>query len=152
MFLQIPVQDFDLLPVQLGCSLLRSRGRLELFAEAPGCSLTFEVDGERALLSHLHLHEDLAGRFMRDVPGALFLAYQGDLEATLEWTAGLEQPPLSIVAGETNHPLLSGPPEPAEPPGLMPVSTALIEQWLADAHHAWSAYQQQRAPSRDDSR
>jgi hypothetical protein len=145
LFLEIPLQDFDLLPGQLGCSLLRGRGRLVLASDRPGCHLTFEVEGDRTLLAHLSLHDDPDGRFMREVVGALFVAYQGDLEATLAWTDGVSQPPLSIRCGETAHPLLSGPLDPVEPGTPSSISVALLEQWLADARQEWGLYQQSKA-------
>ncbi len=48
MFLAIPLQDFDLLPAQLGCSLLRGRGQLVLAPDRPGCRLTLETERMRA--------------------------------------------------------------------------------------------------------
>jgi hypothetical protein len=152
MFLEVPLQDFDLLPAQLGCSVLRGRGRLVLAPERPGCSLTFDLEGDRALLAQVALRDDEDGRFMREVVGALFVAYQGDLEATLGWTEGVTQPPLSIRGGETSHPLLGGPLDAADPAVSGPISVALLEQWLADARQEWSAYQQSKAQRSGDSR
>jgi hypothetical protein len=145
MFLEIPLLDFELLPAQLGCSLLRGQDCLTLAPERPGCSLLFTVEDERAHLSHLSLHDDEDGRFMREVVGALFVAYQGELEATLAWSDGVVQPPLSIRGGETEHPLLSGTLDPVEVPGPASISLALLEQWLADARQEWGLYQQQKA-------
>jgi len=151
MSLEIPLPDFDLLPSQLGCSLLRGRGRLVLAPDRPGCTLTFDVEPDRALLSRLALQDDEDGRFMREVVGALFVAYQGDLEAELHWTDGLTQPPLRVLGGETDHPLLTGSLDAAEPVGPGTISVALLEQWLADGRQEWGQYQQSKAQRADDS-
>lgn len=150
MFLAIPLQDFDLLPAQLGCSLLRGRGQLVLAPDRPGCRLTFDLEAERALLSGLELADDEDGRFMREVVGALFVAYQGDLEAELHWTDGVSQPPLMVLGGETAHPLLTGSLDPVDPVGPGSISLALLEQWLADARQDWDLYQQRKAAAAAD--
>lgn len=143
--LVIPASDFQHLPRQLGCALHRHQTRLELSAERPGCELEFELDGEQARLTRLSVHEDPQGRFMRDV-AALVVAYQGDLEATLEWNPAREEPPLVIAHGTTSHPLLDE--LRAEPlvPGLaLDVSLPRVEMWLGVAQRAWREYRALRA-------
>ena len=151
MFLEIPLQDFDLLPSQLGCSLLRGTSRLVLAPERPGCALTFDLEADRALLSGISLRDDEDGRFMREVVGALFVAYQGDLDARLNWTDGVTQPRLTVLGGETDHPLLTGSLDASEPVGAGSISLALLEQWLADARQEWDQYQQSKAEPADGS-
>lgn len=151
MSLVIPVRDFDHLPRQLGCSLHRRRTHLELGAERPGCSLLFEILGERAALAAISVHDDLDGRFMRDV-AALVVAYRGDLEATLEWNPAREEPMLRILRGETNHPLLS---ERSHEPQLFVDEadvTFEVERWLDIARQAWREYRGRSGPIEPDRR
>lgn len=141
--LVIPAGDFDHLPRQLGCSLHRSSGRLELASEQPGCAIVFAPHGDRMTLVELSVHDDPGGRFMRDVVVALVLAYRGDLEATLEWEPAREEPRLRIVRGETDHPLLSRPPPESLILEVEP-DEALVDAWLAVAEEAWREYRTRR--------
>lgn len=138
MFLELPLEDFDELPRQLGCSLHRRRGGLVLSGQRGGCALTFDIDAVRATLSHIAIADDVEGRFTRDVLVPLFIAYGGDLEALLEWSPGRQDPPLIIKAGETQHPLLDQQPE---LPTALDLRAPMLEQWLHDAKVAWNEYQ-----------
>ena len=138
--LVIPASHFQHLPRKLGCALHRHVSWLDLSADRPGCELEFELDGEKARLTHLSVHDDPQGRFMRDV-AALVVAYHGDLEATLEWNPARDEPPLLIAHGETSHPLLDQRrAEPLPPDLALDVSLPQVERWLEAARRAWREY------------
>ncbi|MFZ5443643.1 MAG: hypothetical protein ACOZQL_26790 [Myxococcota bacterium] len=145
--LEVPVEDFEHLPRELGCSLHRHGDVLTLGDDQPGCELHFRVEGPSAWLERISLQDDPFGRFFRDVVGLLLQLYSGDLEATIEWD-GDEPPPREVVvlAGETSHPLLfQHLAEPAPPLVDVDLALPLIEQWLHDAQAAWDEYQRLKA-------
>lgn len=140
--LEVPVDDFEHLPRELGCSLHRHGEVMTLGDDQPGCELHFHVEEQSAWLETIELRDDPQGRFFRDVVGLLFQLYSGDLEATLTWD-GPDAPPaeVQVVAGETDHPLLFQQLALAAEPPDLDLSLPLIEQWLVDAQMAWGEYQ-----------
>lgn len=145
--LEVPVEDFEHLPRELGCSLHRHGEHLTLACEQPGCEVHFEVEGEFAYLCSIDLKDDPQGRFFRDVVGLLLQLYGGDLEAQMRWSPpGPDDGPIEVRNGETSHPVLFESPE--EPPDATPppvdVSMPMVEQWLADAEAAWAEYQRHK--------
>jgi hypothetical protein len=129
--LEIPIEDFEGLTRELGCSLHRGARDLTL-AGAHDNALEFELAGEVATLKQVRISHDPHGHFCRDVLGLLAQVYGGDVDAELEWApSGAAESHLSIVGGDTSHPLLFQPPETLEQ----------VEQWLADAKRWWDEYQ-----------
>lgn len=140
--LEIPVEDFEDLPRELGCSLHRRARELTL-AGTHDNALEFEVGDEVATLKQVHISHDPHGHFCRDVLGLLALVYGGDVEAELEWAPrGAAQSHLSIVGGDTSHPLLFQPPTAS--------NHEQLEQWLNDAKHWWDEYQRLKHANGDD--
>jgi len=139
--LEVPLEDFEHLPRELGCSLHRRGELLTLGCETPGNEMHFEVDGESAFLTRIDIKQDVHGRFFRDVVGLMLQIYAGDLDAELVWsTKSPHDTHVEIRHGETSHPLLFQEPQEAPLPAV-DVSLPLIEQWLADAEAAWGEYQ-----------
>jgi hypothetical protein len=143
--LEVPLEDFDHLPRELGCSLHRRAEVLTLAADQPGCEMHFEVDGDAAFLSRIDLKDDAHGTFFRDVVGLMLQLYSGDLDAEMTWAPkSLHDSHIEVRQGETSHPLLfealEAQPE-AGAPAAIDTSLPLIEQWLADAREAWGEYQ-----------
>jgi hypothetical protein len=139
-FLEIPLRDFEHLPLHMGCSLHRSRGALVMASSQAGCSLTFEVIGDEATLTHLEVTNDVEAQFTRDGVVGLFVMYGGDLEATLEWDPvdAEQEADLVIRRGKTSHPLVDEPAAKADPQADL--AMAMVEQWLTDSHLAWNEY------------
>lgn len=140
--LEVPLDDFEHLPQELGCSLHRHGESLTLADDQPGCELHFRVDDGSGWLERIELRDDPHGRFFRDVVGLMFQLYSGDLQAEL-WWEGDGAPPLTVtvIEGETDHPLLFQQLAETEPPSGIDLEWPLIEQWLADAQQAWGEYQ-----------
>lgn len=146
--LEIPVEDFTLLPQELECTVQRSEVDIVLMGAQPGCAMHFRVNGSWAELERIDIHDDSQGLFFRDVVGLVFQLYSGDLDAELLWfPRGAMDEHVKIRAGETKHPLLFQSTDAREAPAdevvLTPVdfSLPLVEQWLNDAHLAWEEYQ-----------
>jgi hypothetical protein len=77
--LEIPLEDFDHLPQELGCSLHRSGDELTLCPDRPGCEVRFvRHDDGLASLSGVKIEGDRDGWFLREVVGLLFQVYSGD--------------------------------------------------------------------------
>lgn len=128
--LEIPLEDFEELPRELGCSLHRHGAELTL-ATTEDNTLVFDVRDGVAELNLVRVTADPHGNFCRDVLGLLAQVYGGDLEAELHWQP--ERPNesrLSIVNGDTEHPLLF----------QAPVAEASVEDALADATRWWNEY------------
>lgn len=144
--MEVPLEDFEQLARDLGCSLHRSAQQLSLVSPQPGCAMHFRVEESQARLISIDVHEDPQGVFFRDVVGLVLQLYSGNLEAELTWSPdGALEEHVHIHAGETSHPLLfeaRPAPEDAEDSRLPVVdfSVPLIEQWLADADQAWEEY------------
>lgn len=138
--LEIPVEDFEELPRELGCSLHRRARELTL-AGTHDNALEFEVGGDVATLKSVRISHDPHGHFCRDVLGLLAQVYGGDVDAELEWNpSGAAESHLSIVGGDTSHPLLFQAPETVEQ----------VEQWLADAKRWWAEYQRLKPADEGD--
>ncbi len=138
--LEVPIEDFEHLPAELGCSLHRAERELTMvMSDAPGCAMHFKLEGKHASLDRLVVSNDPQGRFFRDVVCLLLQVYSGDLEAELSWsTPGAKREQVRVRGGETTHPLLV----PAERPENLPDdSLARAEQWLAEAQRAWGDYE-----------
>ncbi len=86
---------------------------------------------------------------MHDV-AALIVAYQGSLEATLEWRPAREHPRLVIAQGETSHPLLDEQPGAWAP--VDEVNLPRVEKWLEVAQRAWREYRALRGQTEPDHR
>ena len=139
--LEIPFEDFEALPRELGCCLHRhGDSRLTLATEAAGCALDFEVEGPRARLVKIAIEQDPDAEFTRDVLGLLMQLYSGDLEVALRWDrAGAYASHLSIVGGETSHPLLVVQ-EPQEAPFPEDFSMDLVDRCIDEGRAAWGEY------------
>lgn len=107
--LEIPLEDFDHLPQELGCSLHRRGDEITLSPDRPGCELTFSIGLENfASLRSVKIEGDRGGWFLREVVGLLFQVYSGDMIATLTWSSGgNEETRLEFHGGETSHPFLA---------------------------------------------
>jgi hypothetical protein len=141
--LEVPIEDFDHLPRELGCSLHRRATELTLACDRPGCEMHFEVDGDSAFLSRIDIKDDAHGRFFRDVVGLMLQLYSGDLDAELTWAPkSPHDAHIEIREGETSHPFLFETVDEANKADpKIDVALPLIEQWLADAQEAWGEYQ-----------
>ena len=134
--MEIPLDHFEHLPRQLGCSLMRTAGHLTLASDQPGCAMHFRLDGGQARLERVEVTDDPQGHFLRDVVGLALQLYSGDLEAELTWSpCGSMETQVEVHAGETVHPLLF------QPMPVLDLTVSLVEQWLADARRAWGEYQ-----------
>ena len=142
--LEVPVEDFDHLPQELGCSLHRSGFGLSMESEVPGCAMHFRVEGEQARLHRLEIANDPQGQFFRDVVCLMLQLYSGDLEAELSWSP--PSPTREVVevrGGETSHPLAALPE--LGPLPQLELLLPRVEQWLAEAARAWAEYQRLKA-------
>lgn len=139
--LEVPCEDFEVLPRELGCSLHRHGGaRLTLATEAAGCALDFELEQGIARLSAIAIEQDPDADFTRDVLGLLMQLYSGDLEATLHWERqGVYGSHLVITGGETSHPLLvaTEPQETALPDDF---SMDRVDRFVEEGRAAWGEW------------
>lgn len=142
--LEVPIEDFEVLPRELGCSLLRHGDeRLTLATEQIGCSLHFVIAGDVACLTRVEIDQDPKATFFTDVLALLVQLYGGDLEAELKWDRpGVYDAHLSVKAGETNHPLLfqgEGEEllEASQPDDF---SMSLVERAIEESRAAWGEY------------
>lgn len=133
--LEIPLEDFDHLPQELGCSLHRHSDQITVSPDRPGCEMTFTTDEHVATLSGVKIEGDRGGWFLREVVSLLFQVYSGDLIAKVTWSSGgNEETRLEFHGGETSHPFLAA---------------AVSEEIRHDALHAaldeaaahWAEYQ-----------
>lgn len=134
--MEVPLEDFEHLPQELGCSVESKGTRLSLLSGQPGCAMHFRIEGRFAVLEAIDVRDDPHGSFFRDVVGLVFQLYSGDLEADLTWSPrGALEERVQIRAGETSHPLL-----------FQPVEDDLdaIERWLDEAQQAWGDYQRHK--------
>ena len=141
--LEVPLEDFEHLPEELGCSLHRTERELTMESDVPGSAMHFKLEGAQASLVRLVVTNDPQGRFFRDVVCLLLQIYSGDLEAELSWSSpGAKREQVRVRGGETTHPLLV-PAEHAPPPS--DDSLARAEVWVVEAQQAWGEYQRLRA-------
>lgn len=148
--LTVPLEDFEHLPAELGCSLHRKRDALVLAGDQPGCWLEFVVEAGAAVLHELCVEDDEGGQFAIDVVGLLFQVYGGDLSADLRWQPELPHlGELEILEGDTASEVLTDAaaaslePLPASEPQdpLDDAALERLERFLAEAEAAWAEYQ-----------
>ncbi len=147
--LEVPVDDFEHLPQELGCSLHRTATVLTMESELSGSTMRFRVEGEQARLERLEISNDPQGLFFRDVVCLLLQIYSGDLEAELSWSPpAATREVVEVRGGETSHPLVDLPEL-----GPLPQLELVLpkeEQWLAEAARAWREYQRLKGKSRSE--
>lgn len=144
--LEIPLEDFDHLPQELGCSLHRRGDELTLCPDRPGCEVSFvRHDDGLASLSRVKIEGDRDGWFLREVVGLLFQVYSGDLSATLTWSGGgNEETRLEFHGGETTHPFLAAAVNEE-------IRTDALHEALEEAATHWAEYQRLKRRSESES-